>query len=266
MRMERLSALYGMQPQTSLGGVSREKAKQKARQRLIREYKSENETQIPRGQTAKVFAEFERRSDGMGFDKALYGDILGEMVVSKNMKVSKEEARKIGRALTEFTTSGFDDIKAYSLGHRFKSETMNNHYKEMTGMLEKLIRKSPKYRGTTYRGMTLNENELNNYIKSYNAKKSISMNSLSSWTRSNKEAESFLFANTRGDRSKTQPTIFISARQRKGTSISQYAPDESQREVLVSKRARWNIKDYKTESRIIDGKKRKVHVFYLDSL
>ena len=95
------------------------------------------------------------------------------------------------------------------------------------------------------------------------------MHGISSWTRDKDVAKDFLFANTQGYEGKKNATVFVCKdKQPKGTSVSQYAPpmNESQKEVLVSKDARWRIDSHEEKTETVDGKKTKVHYFYLTAV
>lgn len=182
----------------------------------------------------------------------------------KELGVSQKEAEEMAIAMMIYSGPAFHDIRAASdpQGNAEQWDKYGTNRKAAAA-LEKFIAKSPKYKGDTYRGMTVTPAQLEAFKRS----KTMDMRGLSSWSRSESEAQGFLFANTRGDRSRTQPVIFkVKGKQPYGTSISHLTPNPQQQEVLVSGTARWKVTGWKDEIRIVDGRKTKVTVFSMSPI
>ena len=105
---------------------------------------------------------------------------------------------------------------------------------KMVENVENLIKKSPKYSKTTYRGMALPAKDVAKLKKGA----SFDMNGISSWSDSKGNAGLFAQLNKgSGDRN----VVFVSPRQPRGTSVSHYSAQGDEAEILVSHTARYTI-------------------------
>lgn len=191
--------------------------------------------------------------------------ILSEEVIEPRLDVSTRTGEQMAKALLSYTGSAFRDIKNASSG-ALKSDFMEENYVKP---LEKYISLAPKYYGDTFRGTTTTDSEMMSLINSYRKGTKIAMHGISSWSREENVAKDFLFANTQGYSGKKNATVFVCKdKQDKGTSVSQFAPseNENQKEILVSRDARYTITDYKERTMTIDGEKTTVHYFYVKSV
>lgn len=190
---------------------------------------------------------------------------LSEKVIRKVADVSERAGEQMAKALLGYTGAAFKNIKDAST-ITDQNDIMVQRYVKP---LEAYISAAPKYYGDTYRGTTKTDSEINALVNSYKKGSEIAMHGISSWTRDKDVAKDFLFANTQGYEGKKNATVFVCKdKQPKGTSVSQYAPpmNESQKEVLVSKDARWRIDSHEEKTETVDGKKTKVHYFYLTAV
>lgn len=124
-----------------------------------------------------------------------------------------------------------------------------NELLDIGDKLDDFIDKAPKYYGTVYRGIYLNDGQINDMIGYISENKKISMKGTSSWTTDKDFAKDYKGSTN---------CIFVSKGQQYGTSICGYSMVQHEREILMSSKAEWKIISHNT-----DGK---FHIFEVEPI
>ena len=108
--------------------------------------------------------------------------------------------------------------------------------KNQEAALEEFLDKAPKWKGETYRGITITEDDL----KSYKKGATIDMKGTSSWSSSKEIGENW--AGFQWKKKKGQVHILFSSNgQKNGTSASFFSNKGNEKEVIVSKKSKYKI-------------------------
>ena len=161
--------------------------------------------------------------------------------VSEACWVSPDKARTYISALTDWTATGYEGIRAAQSGRKRSydgiefSETELKAYAKQSEILEDFIQRAPKYTGAAYRGINLD-------VQPFKKGQTIDMAGTSSWSTDEKVAKTF--ANARLDREHC--VIFRTKELKKGVEID-HLVDYGEKEVLVSQTSKFKVVDVKSE-------------------
>jgi len=175
----------------------------------------------------------------------------GQELVEYTMKelgISQQEAKDMIREISGYTDGYATDMRTWQQGgSRFDMQEMTpSEAKRMSDQVERYIDLAPKWGdGDIYRGVGVDDVTAGRILDEIYSDKPISMMGTSSWTSDRSIAEDFSELP-----SADIAIIFHAPGTQKGTSID-HISDFSQSEVLVSKEARWKVKQF--EGGIDDG-------------
>lgn len=161
--------------------------------------------------------------------------------IKKITGASDEDAEVMYDAIDYYTGMGYEWLREFQQGKREGNESLRN----ADEYLERFIELAPKWKGMTYRGMGMFKEDL----ESFSAGQTIDMNGTSSWTSSNKEAFEYAIAR-RSLRGGRVGVIFVCKNQPLGTSVD-FASGMNEKEVTVSKRAKWRITGKRQTDRVM---------------
>lgn len=165
------------------------------------------------------------------------GHRLGAKAIQKQCDMTKEEAKEIYKALTDYTLLGYAKIR-----HAQRGEIDDVEYKRKADVLEKFIERSPQWRGgELYRGVKTEAAEYENLRPGVK----INMKGISSWSSSKEIADDFA---TRGDNQ--YKVMFHVDNPGKATSISHLSQVLNEYEVLVSNSNQYRITKTENENGI----------------
>ena len=151
--------------------------------------------------------------------------------IKKITGVGDEDAEIMYDAIDFYTGTGYEWLREYQQGKRYVNENLRN----ADEYIERFINLAPKWKGMTYRGMGMFKDD----VDALSVGQVIDMNGTSSWTSNNKEAFGYATAR-RSLRGGRVGVVFLSKNQPLGTSVD-FASGMDEKEVTVSKRARWRI-------------------------
>lgn len=175
-----------------------------------------------------------RHEEYMGWDEAVEH-------IKRITGVSDEDAEVMYDAIDYYTGMGYEWLREFQQGKRHGDPNLRNADK----YLERFIELAPKWKGMTYRGMGMFKED----VDAFSIGQTIDMNGTSSWTSSNKEAFEYAIAR-RSLRGGRVGVIFMSKNQPLGTSVD-FAAGMDEKEVTVSKRAKWRITGKRQTDRVI---------------
>lgn len=144
-----------------------------------------------------------------------------------------------GDAIIQYTGSGYRGVRRVQSGNdSIYSKEDKAKYKEMGEKVEEFIKDPPPYgAGTLYRGINVSPD----VAKQFKKGTVVSMNGTSSWTESEKVADEF--AGFGGSR-----CVFISTGTKMGKSIAEFSDFPQEKEVCVSRDARYRINNVKKKN------------------
>lgn len=178
--------------------------------------------------------------------------LKGKELVDYTMKqlgVSEQEAKDMVKEVSGYTDGYATDMRIWQQGGKQwdMQELTPKEAQRMSENVEKFIEKSPKWDGgKIYRGIGVDEDTAHRMLDDISfSGKPFDMKGTSSWTSDKDIADEF--ANWNGA---DVTVIFEAPGTKKGTSID-HISDFSQKEVLVSQDARWDVK--RIDGSIDDG-------------
>lgn len=159
----------------------------------------------------------------------------------KELGVSQQEAKDMIREVSGYTDGAATDMRIWQQGGKQwdMQELTPKEAKIMSEQVEKYIAKAPKWDGgEIYRGIGISEDDAHKLLDDIAfSMKPLDMKGTSSWTSDKSIADDFSEWN-----GADVAVIFKAPGTKKGTSID-HISDFSQSEVLVSKDARWDVKN-----------------------
>lgn len=160
---------------------------------------------------------------------------------AKQLGVSEQEAKDMIKEVSGYTDGAATDMRIWQQGGKQwdMQELTPKEAKLMSEQVEKYIEKAPKWKGgEIYRGIGISEDEAHKLLDDIAfSMKPLDMKGTSSWTSDKSIADDFSEWN-----GADVAVIFKAPGTKKGTSID-HISDFSQSEVLVSKDARWDVKN-----------------------
>lgn len=160
---------------------------------------------------------------------------------AKELGVSKQEAKDMIKEVSGYTDGAATDMRIWQQGGKQwdMQELTPKEAQKMSDEVEKYIKKAPKWEGgEIYRGIGISEDEAHKLLDDIAfSMKPLDMKGTSSWTSDKSIADDFSEWN-----GADVAVIFKAPGTKKGTSID-HISDFSQSEVLVSKDARWDVKN-----------------------
>ena len=141
-----------------------------------------------------------------------------------------KEANECEKAVWGWSGSDYKDVRKYQ-----KGIDGYDSYKEQAENIERFLKLAPKWgtSGDTYRGVKMSKEDFSKLAKGVE----VDMHGTSSWSTSRGVAEGFA-----PSISDLVSVLYISPSQSKGVDIHTMAHYPSEREVLVSKGARYRVK------------------------
>ena len=191
-------------------------------------------------------------------DDRLYYTDAKKSYIQQQLNVSEATAAAMENGISSYSGSQYTDIRLAATNQFAKKyPTVSQDYvdtlNKKVAAIEDYISKSPKFNGTTYRGINVSKTSLQSYIKSANAGKTIDMKGMSSWSSSEGTAQAF------SNGSKGNKVVFVCSKgQPRGTSITALS-GYNESEVLCSKSAKWKMTGYK-------GANNGIHYFEVEAV
>ena len=172
--------------------------------------------------------------------KALFDDSsLRTKVMSKAMDTGFNEAKGYVEKVQAWAGNSHTQIRQYEQGI-----ITNDYWKPYADAIEGIIDKSPKWNGgITYRAIGVNTKTLSDFYRAKQSGRVIDMHGTSSWTLDKEYAKS---KEVTGDK-----IIFVSQTNEKGTSIIPYSLTPYEKEIMVSKKAKYVIDNIKKINGIV---------------
>ena len=172
-------------------------------------------------------------------DDKLYDYVKNDLGISFHVAVEYVDS------VLEYTDNNYKKIRAYQNGETVEDEA---RIKKIADNLEQYIKKAHRWNGgETTRGISLSENELDKYVPGYEFK---GMRGSASWSSNFRTARDFALRNSNNYGGKA--VVFHSDTQNKGTSVTHLSMlGGMEKEVLVSKDARYRVVDRKDDGEII---------------
>lgn len=158
--------------------------------------------------------------------------------MQKLLNIRDAEATKYLDAIEYYVGNGYVKVRDFQQGKDLGDEVAKI-VEPISNNLERLISISPKYDGTTYRGLNVNNTTLRRFIDLADNGGILSMDGTSSWSTDEMTAKYF----AAGDEKRV---IIRCNGKQMGTSIRAYAANPHEHEILVSRKAKWKITGYKT--------------------
>ena len=147
--------------------------------------------------------------------------------------VSKQEATKMVSAVEAYSDTAYGAMRGQQIGKIPPTPDVQ----AKIANVENFIAKSPKFKGTTYRGVNLADSVVTDLISSEKKGMAIEMNGMSSWTSKQRIAENF---SSKGN-GNSRVVFRCSQGQPMGTDIAHLSRFTNEREVLVSGLAKYKI-------------------------
>lgn len=165
--------------------------------------------------------------------------------VKNDLGISLQEAEEYVDSVLEYTDNNYKKIRAYQNGEIVEDESK---IKKIADNIERYIKKAHRWNGgETTRGISLSKDELDKYVPGYEF---TGMKGSASWSSNFRTARDFALRNSNNYGGKA--VVFHSDTQNKGTSVTHLSMlGGMEKEVLVSKDARYRVLDKKDDGEII---------------
>lgn len=151
--------------------------------------------------------------------------------------VSVEQAKEMYDAVQSWSGSLYTDIREYQ-----RTGQGGQYVKDKEKALEAYIDAAPKWDGgATYRGMRLPQSVIDTYVPGAQ----VNMGGSASWSTDRGVAEGFATGATGGKK----PVVVRCKTNKNGTSIRHFSYYKKEDEVLVSKKAWYNV----TSTKVVNG-------------
>ncbi len=164
-------------------------------------------------------------------------------IMMRDTGVSKGRAAEYFDVVQAYASCEHTKMRQYQQG-KVKDPATLEYLEPREKALEEFLSKATKWTGgTTYRAIGLTDDELSDILGKVEHKKRMSMRGTASWS------SDLVTAQEHDIKEKPNRVIFVCPTQKQGAAIRAYSESPHEWEVLVSKRAWYKPKSYKT----IDG-------------